>query len=223
MFAVLLDFNGTMFFDSSLHLEAWSQIYRELYPQDTVDPDKTLFCGPRNDEILKNIAPWLDARQRTYYSEKKEELYRNACMSNPEITHLVNGLEAFLQLLLEKGVPFGLASASIKANIDFFFEIFGLDRWFKREDVVYDDGTYPNKGAMHLEAARRLGVDFAECMVIEDSLSSIRQARQNGAGCIVAVGSTAPASELQGLAHYRISDFTEFDPLWLTRKDPVVN
>ena len=217
MFAVLLDFNGTMFFDSSLHLEAWSKIYRELYPNDSAAPDTKLFCGPRNDEILKNMAPWLTDRQREMYSEKKEELYRLACKSNPEITHLANGSEAFLRLLREKGVPFGLASASIKANIDFFFETFALGQWFRQEDVVYDDGTYPNKGAMHLEAARRLGVDIADCMVIEDSLSSIRQARQNGAGCIVAVGNTASASELQGLAHHIISDFTEFDPAWLVR------
>ena len=215
MIAVLLDFNGTMFFDSSLHLEAWSKIYRELYPDGTAAPDAKLFCGPRNDEILKNIAPWLDPQQRELYSEKKEELYRIACVSNPEITHLVNGLEAFLQLLLEKGVPFGLASASIKANIDFFFDVFGLDRWFRKEDVVYDDGTYPSKGAMHLEAARRLGVDFAECMVIEDSLSSIRQARQNGAGCIVAGAGTASVSALSGLADHIITDFTDFDPAWL--------
>lgn len=215
MFAVLLDFNGTMFFDASLHLEAWSKIYRELYPQSTAQPDTKLFCGPRNDEILKNMAPWLDEAQRELYSEKKEELYRLACLRNPEITHLVDGTESFLLLLQEKGIPFGLASASIKANIDFFFDIFGLDRWFKKEDVVYDDGTYPNKGAMHLEAARRLGVDFADCMVIEDSLSSIRQARQNGAGCIVAVGDPESASELQGLAHHIMADFTRFDPAWL--------
>ena len=220
MFAVLLDFNGTMFFDSSLHLEAWSKIYRELYPQCSAPPDTKLFCGPRNDEILKNMAPWLTESQRELYSEKKEELYRLACKSNPDITHLANGSEAFLRLLQEKGIPFALASASIKPNIDFFFETFGLDRWFNIDDVVYDDGTYPNKGAMHLEAARRLGVDFADCMVIEDSLSSIRQARQNGAGCIVAVGNTASASELQGLAHHIMSDFTEFDPVWLVRQHP---
>lgn len=220
MFAVLLDFNGTMFFDSSLHLEAWAKIYQELYPQCSAPPDTKLFCGPRNDEILKNMAPWLTAEQRELYSEKKEELYRLACMSNPEITHLANGSEAFLRLLQEKGVPFGLASASIKANIDFFFDIFGLDRWFDKDDVVYDDGTYPNKGAMHLEAARRLGVDFADCMIIEDSLSSIRQARQNGAGCIIAIGETASASELQGLAHHVMADFTEFNPAWLACHQP---
>ena len=215
MYAVLLDFNGTMFFDTSLHMEAWSKIYQELYPQSTVPPDTKLFCGPRNDEILKNMAPWLDAQQRELYSEKKEELYRLACKNHPEITHLVNGIEAFLLLLQEKGVPFGLASASIKANIDFFFEIFGLDRWFCKADVVYDDGTYPNKGAMHLEAARRLGVDFADCMVIEDSLSSIQQAKHNGAGCIVAVADAASAPVYQGLAHHIMADFTEFDPTWL--------
>lgn len=217
MFAVLLDFNGTMFFDSSLHLEAWSRIYRELHPNGSAAPDTKLFCGPRNDEILKNMAPWLDQSQRDYYSEKKEELYRIACLANPEITHLVKGIHAFLQLLREKGIPFGLASASIKANIDFFFDTFDLGQWFKREDVVYDDGTYPNKGAMHLEAARRLGVTMADCMVIEDSLSSIRQARENGAGCIVAVGNTASKSQLAGLADYWIADFTEFDAAWLHR------
>ena len=221
MLAVLLDFNGTMFFDSSLHMEAWSKIYLELYPQSSAPPDTKLFCGPRNDDILKNMAPWLDEKQRELYSEKKEELYRLACLRNPEITHLANGIPAFLQLLQEKGVPFGLASASIKSNIDFYFDTFGLGRWFRKENVVYDDGTYPNKGAMHLEAARRLGVNFADCMVIEDSLSSIQQARQNGAGCIVAVGNTAPASDLCGLADHIMADFTGFDPAWLDFKHPI--
>ena len=206
-----------MFFDSSLHLEAWSKIYLDLHPEDADPPSAELFCGPCNDAILQKIAPWLSPEERTLYSEKKEELYRNACVANPELTHLVNGTQAFLRLLREKGIPFGLASASIRANIDFFFDTFGLGQWFNREDVVYDDGTYPNKGAMHLEAARRLGVDMADCMVIEDSLSSIRQARDNGAGCIVAVGETAPKSQLLEYADHWIADFSEFDSAWLHR------
>ena len=214
MHAVLLDFNGTMFFDTSLHMEAWSKIYRELFPHSATSPNTKLFCGPRNDEILKNMAPWLDVQERALYSQRKEELYRLACDNNPEIIHLVNGTEAFLRLLQEKGIPFALASASIKPNIDFFFDTFGLDRWFRKEDVVYDDGTYSNKGEMHLEAARRLGVDLADCMVIEDSLSSIKQAKQNGAGCIVAIAN-ADSSALHDLANHVMKDFTEFDPAWL--------
>ena len=205
-----------MFFDSSLHQEAWSKIYQKLFPEETTSPDPSLICGPCNDAILQNMAPWLTKQQRDQYSEHKEELYRRSCLSQPEKTHLVAGVEDFLQTLQQMQVPFGLASASIKSNIDFFFEIFGLDRWFDKDQIVYDDGTYPNKGAMHLEAARRLGVPLSDCILIEDSPSAIRFAKQNGAGCIVAVGNTAKPEILMDLgADHYICDFTQFDTAWL--------
>ena len=223
MYAVLLDFNGTLFFDSSLHLEAWSKIYWELHPEDAGQLNTAAFCGPCNDAILKNLAPWLSAQEREQYSEKKEFLYRQACLNNPEKLHLVAGAEAFMKSLQDTGIPFALASASIKSNIDFFFEVFSLGKWFRRDDVVYDDGTYPDKGAMHLEAARRMGVTLQDCLLAEDSLTSIALARQNGAGCIVAVGHTASSSRLLEMADYWIDDFTEFDPAWLLRKTSVKN
>lgn len=82
--------------------------------------------------------------------------------------------------------------------------------------VVYDDGTYADKGEMHLEAARRLNVPFSECMVIEDSVAAITLAKRNGAGQIVAIGEKEDGSDLiqLGAAHY-IHDFTEFDYAWL--------
>ena len=216
MRAVLLDFNGTMFFDSSLHTEAWSKIYQDLYPEDTKSLESAVVCGPNNDAILKGMAPWLTPEERTVWSEKKEALYRRACKTKPEILHLVKGTEEFLDYLREHGIPFALASASIMSNVDFYFETFGLDRWFQKDQVVYDDGTYPDKGAMHLEAARRLNVDIRDCLLIEDSPSSIALAKQNGAGCIVAVGSSAPVSRLLDMGADRyIRDFSEFDCAWL--------
>ena len=217
MYAVLLDFNGTMFFDSSLHTEAWSKIYHELFPEDTASPDPALICGPCNDAILQNMAPWLTKEQRDWYSEHKEELYRQICMDRFDgKPRLVAGVEEFLQLLQDKHIPFALASASIKSNIDFYFDTFALGRWFRRESVVFDDGTYPHKGAMHQEAARRLGYPLSECLLIEDSPTAIRFAKQNGAGCIVAVGTTADSEMLKDLgADYYICDFTQFDPAWL--------
>ena len=216
MRAVLLDFNGTMIFDSSLHAEAWSKIYQDLCPEDAKPLDSSVACGPNNDTILKNMAPHLTPSERAEWSEKKEALYRRACKTKPEIVHLVLGTEEFLQYLRDAGIPYGLASASIKSNIDFFFEVFGLDRWFDKDQVVYDDGTYPNKGAMHLEAARRLNVDLADCLLVEDSPGSISHAKQNGAGCIVAIGNSAPMPVLFecGADHY-MKDFSEFDCAWL--------
>ena len=62
----------------------------------------------------------------------------------------------------EKDIPFTIASASIKENIDFFIESFGLDRWIKPEDIVYDDGTYENKIAMFHKAADVIGIDMKD-------------------------------------------------------------
>jgi beta-phosphoglucomutase-like phosphatase (HAD superfamily) len=216
MFAVLLDFNGTMFFDSSLHLEAWSKIYRELHPEDTGSLNAGLVCGANNDAILKSIAPWLSDEDRDRYSVRKEELYRQSCNENPQIVHLAHGTEEFLDELKRRGVPFTLASASIMDNIRFYFETFGLDRWFRMEDIVYDDGTYLNKGAMHQEAARRLNVTLENCLLIEDSPHAISLAARNKTGCIVATGSTAAKADLLELgAHHYIRDFSEFDFAWL--------
>jgi beta-phosphoglucomutase-like phosphatase (HAD superfamily) len=123
-----------------------------------------------------------------------------------------------LSYLRRNGIPFGLASASIKSNIDFFYETFDLGRWFRKEDIVYDDGTYSDKGAMHMEAARRLNVDLRDCLLTEDSPGSITHAKRLGAGCIVAVGeSAAPAKLLELGADFYIRDFSEFDYTWLQR------
>ena len=216
MHAVLLDFNGTMFFDTRFHMEAWSEIYRELHPEDTKPLTPAQICGPCNDVILKNMAPWLTAEQRQQYSERKEELYREACRREPSSLHLVAGAEELMRGLQKRGIPFALASASIKANVDFYFDSFPIGQWLKQQDVVYDDGSYADKGEMHLEAARRLGAPFSECLVIEDSVTAITLAKRNGAGRIVAVGEKADGSELLrlGADHY-IHNFTEFDYSWL--------
>lgn len=216
MYAVLLDFNGTMFFDTRFHMEAWSQIYRELHPEDPKPLDPRFICGPRNQAILKKMAPWLSEAECESYSERKEALYRQACGKNPSGVHLVAGAETFLQTLQDRGIPFALATASIAANIDFYFAAFGIGRWFQRENIVYDDGSYADKGAMHLEAARRLNVKLSDCLIVEDSVTAITLAKQNGAGCIVAIGENGdPTEPLKLGADHYIGSFSEFDYQWL--------
>ena len=215
MKAVLLDFNGTLFFDSGFHMEAWAEIYRELHPNEDEGPDGSFYCGPRNDVLIQKIAPWLNEQERQEVSRHKEALYRNICKENPHHVQLVNGAVEFLDKLKEENIPFILASASIKENIDFYFETFALGRWFDKAICVYDDGTYADKGEMHKEAAKRLGVELSECVVVEDSVSAITHAKENGAGCIIAIGNEeAKEKAVQLGANYFIHDFTEIDFEW---------
>lgn len=217
MTKILFDFNGTLFFDSRFHLEAWAKIYRELDKDPAAMPDRRFFLGARNDDIIRSIVPKVTPEECARLSGHKEALYRETCREHPDELHLASGAEALLQRLKTDGVPFTLASASIKANVDFYFETFRLDRWFDREICVYDDGTYADKGEMHVEAARRLGAELSECVVVEDSISAILHAKENGAGRIVAIGEENRHSELiRAGADHCIRDFTEFCCEWLT-------
>ena len=221
MKAIIFDFNGTLFWDTCFHGEAWNKIYKELHDDEDDGPDASFYCGPRNEVIIQTIAPWLSEEERLEVSKHKENLYRKICKENPHHVHLVNGAIEFLDKLKENKVPFILASASIKENIDFYFEAFGLERWFNKGQTVYDDGTYANKGEMHKEAAKRLGCDLSECVVIEDSISAIAHAKENGAGCIVAIGNEETKEKiLQMDVEYFINDFTEIDFEWFNKKSP---
>ena len=69
------------------------------------------------------------------YSLLKEEYYREFCKQDKASFHLVDGAVAFFDKLKELGIPFTIASASIKENIDFFVESFNLDKWLDPEMI----------------------------------------------------------------------------------------
>ena len=216
MKAVLLDFNGTLFFDTCFHLEAWSEIYRELHRGGSLEPDPSAICGPCNDAIIQAMAPELSPEERTQWSIRKEALYRNICSQHPDQLQLTRGAQELFFGLKERKIPFTLATASIIDNFEFYFQTFPLEPWFQKELCVYDDGTYADKGEMHKEAARRLGTTLSDCIVVEDSVTAISLARKNGAKEIIGVGSDSIHPELirSGATHC-IRDFTEFDYGWL--------
>lgn len=216
MKAVLFDFNGTLFFDTGFHLDAWSKIYSEYHEGAVSAPDSGFYCGPCNDVIIQRIAPQLSKEERAKCSAHKEAIYREICMQNPQKLHLSEGAEELFEYLEEKEVLFALATASIRANVDFYYQTFSLDWWFERNLCVYDDGSYADKGEMQLEAARRLDVNFSDCIVVEDSLTAIGHARKNGAGLVIGIGEalTHPKLIAAGADHC-IINFTEFKRSWI--------
>lgn len=171
----LFDFNGTLFFDSPLHVTAWDAISMELGAGHVTRTDlDTKFSGLPNKEILKLIVggsqepAFYDA-----YSRRKEAMYRKAALALPGGPQLTAGAPELFDYLRAHQVPFTIASASIKENIDFFMDAFHLDRWLREEDIVYDDGSYQDKLGMFLEAEKRIGID-AGALIFEDSLTGIR-------------------------------------------------
>lgn len=186
---VIFDFNGTLFFDNDKHVLAWNEISRILRKRDISEEElHAKFNGTPNEQNIRYMMDGAATDEDVEkYSYLKEELYRGFCAKDTPTFHLVAGVYEYFQSLKDRGIPFTIASASIKPNIDFFRESFGLDDWMDPATIVYDDGTYENKIQMFLDAAANIGVAIEDTLIIEDSFSGMKSAYAAGCRQIIAV------------------------------------
>ena len=198
---VIFDFNGTLFFDNDKHILAWGEISKMLRGRGITEEELLEhFNGVPNQKIVSYLLGREGIEEELEkYSQLKEELYRSFCLEDKERFHLVDGAKEFFDYLKEREIPFTIASASIKANIDFFVKEFELGNWMNPENIVYDDGSYENKIAMFQDAAKKLGVDIKECMIVEDSVSGIYSGYLAGCRNIVVIDSSNRADEYRNL------------------------
>lgn len=218
MKGIIFDFNGTMFQDSHLHEAAWLHMVKKYSKGELSDHDISVnLHGRTNKEILNFfVSDSLTEEEIDKLSFEKEAYYRELCLKNPEELKLTNGLISVLDSLKEINIPMTIATATVKENVDFYFEVFKLDRWFNIEKVVYDNGTFPGKPApdIFLIASSKLELDPRECLVVEDAYSGILAAKKANIGKIIAIDPFNKNVELftknnlcdDGL----IKDFTEF-------------
>lgn len=209
---IIFDFNGTLFFDTPFHNLAWQEMTQELIGRDLDEELKVKMHGKNNQEIIRCIDPKLDKCESEFYSKRKEALYRQICLAHPADLHLVKGASELFDYLQRNNIPFTIASASIKDNIEFFIKTFSLDKWFAVDKIVYDDGSYPNKISMFQKASELIGVPLESCVIFEDSKTGIGYAKEIGTGLVVGIGDKHIFKVLNDYgADMCISDFDEFD------------
>ena len=213
MKGVIFDFNGTLFLDNDKHVLAWNRISQELRNTDITEEElHEKMNGRPNKLIIRYLNGGVkDSALEDKYSLLKEEYYREFCQADTENFHLIKGAEELFVDLTAQGVPFTIASASIKPNIDFFVKNFHLDRWMDPDSIVYDDGTYENKVAMFEKAAENLGMPLEELTVIEDSLAGIDSSVRAGIRDIRLLDSGHIQDQVQDVAQITqvVQDMTE--------------
>lgn len=190
---IIFDFNGTLFWDSELHMEAWREFSRRLRGTPFSDEEMLKYMfGRTNEDIIayaigKRPSPALVEK----FAVEKEQVYRDMCKLHPEIFKLAPFAEEFLNYLKESNIPRTIATMSEKDNVDFYIKEFHLEKWFDVEKIVYSDGIIPGKPApdIYLIAAKRLGLDPQNCIVVEDAISGINAAKNAGIGKVVAIAS----------------------------------
>lgn len=225
MKGVIFDFNGTMFLDSHLHEQAWFHMIRKYAAAPITDEEifKNIH-GRTNSEILRHfINNDLTKGDIQKLSDEKESLYRDLCLQNEKDLVLTKGLAETLDHLKVQGTPITIATATVKENVAFYFDVFKLDRWFNFETVTFDDGSFPGKPApdIFLIAAKKLGLQPNECLVIEDAFSGLTAAKKARIGTVIAIdpfGKNREAFEQNELGSGGIiQDFTNFQELLLVK------
>lgn len=180
--AFIFDFNGTLFLDNDKHIQAWSEISQILRGKPITEEELYEHCNGRPNHMIirylnngkENLS--LEAE----YSLKKEEIYRTLCQKDSKNFHLIQGATELFEYLQDQNIPFTIASASIKENIDFFVKSFELDRWIDPKTICYDDGSYSNKQEMLKKACKILQARPSEVTILEDSISGIQAAQAIG-------------------------------------------
>lgn len=191
MKGIIFDFNGTLFWDSEIQEKAWRSYAKELSGRDITDEEfNTYFHGRTNKDTLEYILGRELTSEEVYkLSQEKEAIYRKLCKEDLSKFKLAPGVIEFLDFLKEKNIPITIATASEINNVNFFIQEFNLEKWFHREKIVYDDGTFRGKPEpdIYLKAAEKLELEPANCAVFEDAKSGVVSAKRANIGEIVAI------------------------------------
>ena len=99
--------------------------------------------------------------------------------------------------------PLGLASSSNRPLIDAALELAGLARFFAATVSSEEVARGKPSPDVYVEAARRLGVEPAHCVAVEDSHSGIRSARAAGMR-VIAIPNRSYPPDAQALAEANV-------------------
>lgn len=190
---IIFDFNGTLFWDSEKHQEAWREFSKRLRDHAFTDEEmREYMFGRTNEDIIAYLIgkkPSVELVEK--FAQEKEAVYRDMCRKGKEHTVLAPGAIDFLNYLVENNIPHTIATMSEKDNVEFYIEEFKLAKWFDIEKIVYADGTIPGKPApdIYIKAAKKLNLNPQDCIVVEDAISGIESAKNAGIGKIIAIAS----------------------------------
>ena len=214
---IIFDYNGTLFFDSKKHYDAWKLFSKQLRGYEFSDDEmRNHMFGRTNEDIISYaIGKKPDRELCQKLAKEKESLYRQMCLKDRENFHFAPHATDFLDFLCEKNIPHTIATMSEKDNVDFYIKEMNLPKWFDVSKIVYDDGTIPGKPApdIYLKAAKNLNLLPEQCIVVEDAVSGIKAAKNAGIGYIVAIASLESKELYKNMSEVNeiISDYSQFN------------
>jgi len=182
--AILFDLDGVLVDSTGSVTRQW----RRWAEEQDLDPDKVVGTahGVRTIEIVRRLAPHLDAGAETLRLEKREADDHEGVSVMPGAAELLKAIPEGRWCVVTSGTRY-LATARLQlGNLP-------MPQVLVSADDVSKGKPNPEP---YLMGAKLLGVNPAECLVVEDAPAGIRAAHAGGMKAI-AITSTYRAAELQ--------------------------
>lgn len=208
MKAALFDLDGTLVDNMAYHARAWMTLCESHGIAARVEQFEREFAGKKNGEIVATLlGPDVLPAVARALADEKEKAYRDVYDDH---VAWVPGARAFIAQLRAAGVRTAIASAAPPLNREL---VLGKLEAFELFDVVVG-GEQVEHGKpapdIFVEAARRLGVAPADCVVFEDAVNGVlagKSARMFTVGictselpsALAAVGADSTALDFTGL------------------------
>jgi sugar-phosphatase len=181
--AVLFDLDGVLVDSTGSVTRQWS-LWAE---ENNIDRRKLVEMahGVRTVEVVRQLAPHLDAEAEVKKIEKREADDHDGVTVMPGAAELLKSLPDNCWCVVTSGTRYLATSRLRLANLP-------IPRVLVSAEDVAKGKPDPEP---YLMGAKLLGVKAAECLVIEDAPAGIAAARAAGMK-VVALTSTQPASKL---------------------------
>ena len=191
--AVIFDLDGVICHTDEYHYLAWKAMADSLgVPFDRKINDRLRGVSRMEslDIILEKYNGTLSQTEKEALAEKKNELYRQY-LSRMSPADLSDEVRSTLNSLDGMGLLLAIGSSS--KNAPFILRQIGLDGFF---DAVSDGNNITRSKPdpeVFLKAAQMLGLEPAQCLVVEDAVSGTRAGHAGGFQ-VACLGDAAAAS-----------------------------
>ncbi len=204
--AILFDMNGIIIDDEHIHEQAFCETVNK-FDIDLSHEEYLKCCAGKTDK-----QGYIDIENEFHVDLPIEKLLKEKAQVYlklfPENKVSYKGVINLIKKLA-KEYTIALTSSSSRAEVDLVIKEFGISDNF----AVTISGDDVNKGKPnpepYIKTAQIISVKSKECVVIEDSVSGIRSAKDAGCYCI-AITTTHTRSELQD-ADIIVDKFEEVD------------
>jgi beta-phosphoglucomutase len=201
----IFDMDGVLIDSGAHHRKAWHALLREL----GVDPAgaeiwRVTIGRPAEEAMPLLLGRRMEFEEARRLALRKRELY-NAFAA--EGLSAVPGVHLFVDALARRGVPRAVGTSAMRNDAESLLDALGLLSYF--EVMVTADDVKLGKPSpeVYLEAARRLGVSPAVCVVFEDSLVGVEAARRAGMRAIGVTTAHTEAELVRAGAERAVADF----------------